>query len=277
MKPVRIIYAAIVFFVIALQTSPAQKVGFISSETIRSKFPEAKQAEQRIQSVVEEWKRELASLQKQIENAQFEMNKNRLVWADAERVEKEKDLEQLKMQREAFARAKFEAGGEYDLIVKQMMTPVEEKIYAAVQEIAANEAYDIILDQSLQPLPYVNFKYDMTVKVLRRLGVDVEELEKELKDKIEKDPRNKTKESKTPRKVKRGGTDDNSKDSDSKDSDDTDKGKKPEKEFDKNPNIKEPPNSPLDRNDPNLNPMGKMPPQLPSGDTTKLQQNEPPD
>lgn len=181
----------------------AQKVGFMSSDMIRNNFSEAKSSEQRVQSIVDEWKRELASMQVQIDNLEFEIRKNRLIWTDNERAAKEKELRDLTKLREAFAKVKFEPNGEYDNIIKEVMRPVETKIYAAVQEVAASEGYDIIWDQSTQPLSYVNFKYDITVKVLRKLGVDVSKLEKEQEEKIKADPRNEEKETKRPRRRSR--------------------------------------------------------------------------
>ncbi len=102
------------------------------------------------------------------------------------------------------------------------MKPIEEKIYAAVQEVSADQGYDLIWDQSTQPLAYVNFKYDITVKVLRKLGVDVDELEKELNKKIDNDPRNKEPEVKKSRRTSRTKTsnktesEDNKKETDEK-------------------------------------------------------------
>ncbi|HOM04399.1 MAG TPA: OmpH family outer membrane protein [Candidatus Kapabacteria bacterium] len=173
-----------------------QKVGFVSSETIRKNFAEAKAAEQRVQTIVDEWKRELTAMKKQIEDLEFEIKKNRLIWTDTERAGKEKELQELISKRENYAKEKFEPGGEYDLVVREVMKPIEQKIYAAIQDVAAAEKYDIIWDQSTQPLTYVNFKYDITVKVLRRLGVDVSQLEKELDQKIKNDPRNQEQEEK---------------------------------------------------------------------------------
>ncbi len=181
----------------------AQKVGFMSSDALRANFPEAKAAEQRVQSIVDEWKRELASLQQQIENMEFESKKNRLIWTDTERSVKDKELLELSKAREAYAKVKFEPNGEYDQIVKEVMKPIETKIYAAVQEVSASDGYDIIWDQSTQPLAYVNFKYDITVKILRKLGVDVSALEKEQNDKIKNDPRNEQKETNKPRRRSR--------------------------------------------------------------------------
>lgn len=187
----------IFFFLLFILTNYllfAQRVAFIASDIIREKFPEAKQADQRIRSIVDEWKRELEELDQRIENLKFEISKNRLVWSEEERRLKEKELLDLNTQKLAYSRKKFEPGGEYDYIVKTIFQPIEEKISAAIQIVAAENGFDIIWDKSTQPLAYVNYKYDLTLKVLRELGVDVSQMEKELEEKISKDPRNQQKE-----------------------------------------------------------------------------------
>jgi outer membrane protein len=168
----------------------AQRWGFFSSQMVRDKLPDAKLAEQRVQTMVDEWKRELKSMEDKEESLQFDMKKNRLIWSDSEKDRKDKELKDLQDKRVAYAKDKFSPGGEYDKVVKEVMTPVEEKIFGAVQEVASKEKYDGILDQSVQPLAYVNFKYDITLKVLKTLGVDVSLEEKEQEQKIAADPRN---------------------------------------------------------------------------------------
>ncbi len=189
----------------------SQKVGFINSNTIREKYPDAQQAKQRVQSMVDEWKRELDAMQQKVDNLEFDIKKNRLIWTEAEKQSKDSELGTLKKTREDYAKSIFEMNGKHDQAVKTIFTPVEEKIYAAVQQVASDQGFDILVDQSVQPLPYVNYKYDMTVKVLKNLGVNVDELEKDLQDRIEKDPRNQTKETKQPRRRGRTSsqTDDN--------------------------------------------------------------------
>ncbi len=192
LRSVASLFAAILLF---SGVARAQKVGFIASDEIRKYFPEAKQADQRLKSIVEEWKRELQAIDENISILKDDINKNRLVWDDDERRDKEGQLRELEKRRRTYAKEKFSPGGEYDKVVKTLMEKIEEKIYAATQEVAAEEGYDLVLDKSVQPLPYTNYKYDLTVKVLRKLGVDTEELEKELREKIEKDPRNKRRKS----------------------------------------------------------------------------------
>ena len=189
------------YFVIALKllvfllvSAPlfSQRTGFINSEMIRNKLPDAKLAEQRCQTVVDEWKRELKSMEDKEESLQFEIRKNRLIWSDTEKQKADKELKDLQNRRLSYATEKFSPSvdSEYDRLIMQIMGPVEEKIFAAVQEVAAKEKYDIIHDQSIQPLAYVNFRYDITLKVLKLLGVDVSVEEAEQQRKIESDARN---------------------------------------------------------------------------------------
>jgi len=181
-------------FCAMFEESEAQKMGFISSNTIREKFDEVKSAEQRVQSIVEGWKRESDAIQQQIEALEFDIKKNRLIWTDSEKFQNDQKLTELKKKQSDFNSTKYKPNGEYDQTVKMIMMPIEKKIYAAVQETAAEEKVDIVWDQSIQPMPYVNFKFDLTLKVLRRLGINVEDLEKDLQTKIDKDPRNQKRE-----------------------------------------------------------------------------------
>lgn len=241
-------FSAIAVFSLLMITPQlsAQKVAFLVSDVIRDNFTEAKQVEQRIKSIVEDWKRELDILDKKIEDMKLDIGKNRLVWTDEEKLNKEKELSDIITQRTEFARRKFEPGGEYDNSVKLMMKPIEDKIFAAVQQVAGDEGYDVIMDKSSQNIPYANSKYDLTVKVLRKLGVDVDKLEKELQEKIDKDPRNKkpeTKQAPGKRTKSRGKTDD-------KEIQQDENPPKPS-----NPNAPKTMMNPLDQNNKNLPPQ----------------------
>ncbi|MES2767193.1 MAG: OmpH family outer membrane protein [Bacteroidota bacterium] len=199
----------IAVFLVSAFTASAQKVGFIASSVIRERFPDAQAAQQRIQSLEEEWKRELDEQQQKIKQLEADIQKNRLVWGDAERTEKENLLQKTRKDREDFARKKFSPQGEYDAAVLEILKPVEEKMYAAIQEISSNENYDIVWDKSTQPLVFINPRYDLTVKVMKRLNIPVEDLEKKQEEAIEQnDARNKDKEKEDPKKKKkpRGGT-----------------------------------------------------------------------
>jgi Skp family chaperone for outer membrane proteins len=169
----------------------AQKIGYVSTETIKTKFEPYLMAQQKLDQLVLEWKGEIEQMQKDVEGLELEMKKNRLIWSDAEREQHQKELDQKRRKREDFAREVFEPGGRYDQEVESMMKGIWEKIYLGIQQAAAADGYDIVWDKSTDPLVYVNPKYDLTVKVMKVLGIDADSLEKRQKDVIDTDPRNK--------------------------------------------------------------------------------------
>jgi len=190
-RTIAFFFCSVILSVISGVCAHAQKVGYIASDAIRSRWPEMQQAEQRIQSMVDDWKREAAEREKAISQLEAEISKHRLIWTLEERQQKEAELVRMKDERQRFLKQKFEPGGEYDQQSQAILRPVEEKLFAAVQEVAANEGYDIVLDKSTQVIPYVNPKYDLTVKIMKKLNISADDLEKELAKAIEEDPRNK--------------------------------------------------------------------------------------
>ena len=189
----------------ALSVAQAQKIGYVSTETIRKKYVPSMQAEERLKQLVDGWKTELEQFRRDIDDLELEMKKNRLIWGDSERDQKQRELDDRKRQRDKFARDKFEPGGEYDRTTEELYKEIWEKIHLGIQKVAAADGYDIVWDKSAQPLVYVNAKYDLTVKVMQELGIDADELERKQKEVIDADPRNlKQQETRTRRSRRRG-------------------------------------------------------------------------
>lgn len=135
---------------------------------------------------------------------EIELKKNRLIWTEKELLDHQGKLAMVENEKIAFAKSTFESNGKYDQLVRSIWKPIEDKIFAAVAAVAAQEGFDFVFDKSKQPVPYTNYKYDLTLKVLKKLGVDVKQLEEDLKKKINADPRNQQKESETIKRRSRG-------------------------------------------------------------------------
>ncbi len=187
------------------------KVGYVATQVIRERFPEAQQAEQRIKTMTEEWKKELEDKQRLIAQSEDEIRKNRLIWSDEERRKKEAEKERLKTELEQFSADKFGPGGDFDKIVRDMYKPIEEKIAAAVEAVSRAEGYDIIWDKSTHPLVYVNPRYDITIKVMERLEIPVEDLKAQYEEKLKDAPAETREKPKRKRRVRRRPSQDDTK------------------------------------------------------------------
>jgi Skp family chaperone for outer membrane proteins len=125
---IRFLYFLIIIALMPVSGVFAQKVAYVSSDLIREKIPEAKQAQQRIQSMVEDWKRELIHMQKGINELCSEIDNSKYIWSEKHKANNDSALGNLIKNRKEFAKSKFEPGGEYDRMTKKIMKPVEEKI-----------------------------------------------------------------------------------------------------------------------------------------------------
>ena len=63
---------------------------------------------------------------------------------------------------------KFGEGGEYFLKQTEVMKPVYDRIFKAIETVAKDEDYDYVFDRSSDlMLLFVNEKYDLTGKVIK--------------------------------------------------------------------------------------------------------------
>lgn len=179
------------------------KVAYVSTQAIRERLNDAIQGRQRIEAVTEEWKKELDEMQKNIDALETQIQNMRLIWSDTERKDKEKLLQKKRKERDDFANEKFGAGGEFDKFVEITYRNVELKISAAIKEVALTQGYDIVWDKSTQPMVYVNPRYDVTLDVMERLDIQVNDLREKYKKQLEEAPNNEEKTSKKKRRRSR--------------------------------------------------------------------------
>ena len=128
----------------ALASPPlfSQDGGLLTSETISK---ELELDEYRIQTIVDEWKREIKAMQEQINKLEYEIKKNLLIWSDEERQKNESDLEKLTLKKSDYATGKFQPGGEFDKTVKQIQEPVVAKLNDALQKMSDEEKFDMLI------------------------------------------------------------------------------------------------------------------------------------
>ena len=129
-------------FAMASPSLFSQSDEVLTSETIGK---ELDQAELRIQTIVDEWKREIKAMQEQINKLEYEIKKNGLIWSDEERQKNESDLEKLTIKKSDYATGKFQPGGEFDKTVKQIQEPVVAKLNDALQKMSDEEKFDLLI------------------------------------------------------------------------------------------------------------------------------------
>jgi outer membrane protein len=167
------IFIFLVFLAIpALQMSAQIKIGYFSSDAVMKQLPDAIDAQKQLDQLVADWQQELNKIQDDWKKKFDEYDKRKLIMTDQRRADAEKELRDLDQKIVDFRNLKFGQNG--DLFNKQneLMKPVQDRVFKAVQDLAREETYDYIFDKSGDILMmFANEKYDLTQKIIAKLKV----------------------------------------------------------------------------------------------------------
>ncbi len=161
-----------VFCILPILVHAQVKIGYIDSEAIMKKLPEAQDAQKTLDQIVSGWQDELNKMQSQWQKKFEEYDRRKLIMSDQSRATAERELMDLEKKVSDFRTQKFGPNGEMLAKQTEMMKPVQDKVFKAIQDVAIAENCDYVFDKSGQILLlYANDKYDLTSKVLAKLNV----------------------------------------------------------------------------------------------------------
>ncbi|MGB2869362.1 MAG: OmpH family outer membrane protein [Bacteroidota bacterium] len=146
------------------------KVGHFSSEAIMRQLPDAQDAQKQLDQLVADWQSELNRMQDDWKKKFEEYDKRKLIMTEQRRADTERELRELEQKVADFRNQKFGQSGELFNKQNELMKPVQDRVFKAVQDVAKEESYDYVFDKSGEILlMYANEKYDLTPKILEKL------------------------------------------------------------------------------------------------------------
>ena len=152
-----------------------QKIGYIDSQYILDRLPEYQTVQQKLDQVEQQWRSEIQDARDRVEELRQEYQARELLYTDEEREQRKQEITEARREVESLRQRYFGPDGQLFSRQRELMRPIQERILAAVEEVATSEGYDYVLDQSGDVLfMFARDQYDLSDTVLRELGVDVE-------------------------------------------------------------------------------------------------------
>ncbi len=166
------LFAAFSMVALMTFTASAQRIAIVDINEVLGSFIDYQNAEKEIDKVASEWKQEIAqeydkikALYNKYQAEQVLLNEDQKKEREDEIMEAEKTVRQ--MQKNRF-------GPEGDLFNKrqELVSPIQDKVYSAIEDFAADRGYDLIFDKGgAAGLLFVTDEYDKTADVKKRLGI----------------------------------------------------------------------------------------------------------
>ena len=169
MKKILLVLSVLIF----VENMNAQKFAYVDSQFILENIPEYQQAKQELDNISYQWQEEIENAYQDIDKLYRAYQTDKVLLTDKMRqnredeiIKKEKDVKELQQQR---------FGKDGDLYKKQeeLIRPIQNLIYNAIQEYAEQGRYGIIFDKSSDLLMlYADKNLDKSEKILDYLGYD---------------------------------------------------------------------------------------------------------
>jgi outer membrane protein len=167
----KIFLLATCFSLFAVAAS-AQRYAVIDSKYILDKLPEYKEAQKKLDQFSEQWQQEIEQKQALVDKMAKDYEAEQVMLSDV--LKKKREDELYNKEKELRDLQKKHFGFEGDLFKKrqELIKPIQDKVYGAVQKLAIERQYDFILDKSEGiTIIFADPKLDRSEDVLRNLGV----------------------------------------------------------------------------------------------------------
>jgi outer membrane protein len=162
----------------AVATSPAQaqqKIGYIDSEYILNKLPEYATVQQKLDRLEQQWRSDIDDARARVDTLQEEFQARELLYTEEERTAKREAIQEARERVQELRQRYFGPDGELYSRQKELMRPIQERVLAAVEEVATAEGYDYVFDKSGDFLfMFARDQYDVSDAVLREMGVTLD-------------------------------------------------------------------------------------------------------
>ncbi len=149
----------------------SQKYAYVDTQYILDNIPDYADAQEELNDLSITWQKEIETKFAEIDKL-YKAFQNEVVLLPDD-MKKKREEEIVKKEKEAKDLQKKRFGNDGDLFKKrtELIKPIQEKIYNALQEIAQDDNYAVIFDKaSSTTLIYVNAKYDISEQVLDKMG-----------------------------------------------------------------------------------------------------------
>jgi outer membrane protein len=169
MKKLFITAAILLSTVIAAQ---AQRYCVIDTKYILESIPDYKESQTKLDAIADQWQKEIDAKFQEVDKMYKSYQAEQVMLT--EELKRKREDEIVAREKDAKDLQKKRFGYEGDLFKKreELVKPIQDRIYNAVQKMAASRMYDFILDKSGGiTVIFADPKLDKSEDILKSLGV----------------------------------------------------------------------------------------------------------
>ena len=168
----RFLVLFVVIFTSGLNFATAQKFGYIDSDFILAKMPDYNKAQEEIDRLSSTWQKEIEEMQKKMEGMYNSFQAEQVLLTEEMKQERLDNIAKKEIELKEYQKKVFGFGGLFFLKKQELIKPLQDKVFEAVEKVAKANRLAIIFDKAGElVMIYTDPRHDYTDFVLEELGL----------------------------------------------------------------------------------------------------------
>jgi outer membrane protein len=166
----KVVYLS-VFFLFISQLAVSQRYAYVDTEYILSKLPSYQTAQTKLDGFSKAWQKEVEEKYAEVESKYKEYQNEKVLLSEEMKKKKEDEIIQLERSAKELKNRYFGVEGELFKKREELIKPIQDEIYRALQQVAEDGNYAMIFDVAAgASILYTDNKYDVSDDVLKKIS-----------------------------------------------------------------------------------------------------------
>lgn len=162
----------LVLLLFNLNDTFAQKFGYVDSDYILSQMPKYQEAKSEIDKIALEWEKDIAEKFKEIQEMESALKTEEVLLTKEMKDDRRKEIDLKWNEVKEYQKKVFGFEGLFFLKKKELIKPVQDEVFDAVDKVAKKQGLQIVFDKSGDlVMIYTDPIHDYTDYVLEELGL----------------------------------------------------------------------------------------------------------
>jgi len=170
---IKVLFLLVIVFMVSIsvQAQRGVRIGYIDTEYILQNVPEYQEATSQLESKVQKWKTEIEGQLSGIEQKRKDLSNEKALLTKELIEEREEDITFEEKEILDYQQKRFGPNGDLMIQKKQLIQPIQDQIFAAIQDIAEKRKYDFVFDKSADVVMlYSAERFDFSEEVIRSIS-----------------------------------------------------------------------------------------------------------
>lgn len=166
------VYVFLGLFLLTNISTFAQKFGYVDTQYVLGKMGEYSEAQGEIQKLAQSWEQEIQTMYQALEEMEGSLKAEEVLLTEDLKQERRIEIDRKWKEVKEYQKQVFGFEGLYFLKKKELIKPVQDLVFEAVERVAKNNRLQIVFDKSGDlVMIYTDPIHDYTDFVLDELGL----------------------------------------------------------------------------------------------------------